>query len=213
MKKRGVLAAVLVIVMVMLCGCGGMSAEDAQSYLKSVLDASYKGEFGTYIEWTKSTKEEAKNLYEANIDVAMQESGLESLGLSDELVANYRQLFEDIINLVQYEVGDAEEAGDKEYRIDVMLEPFAGFDGVQEEAEAVVKEELENMTEIPDQAAINEMFYQKRYDLMKEKVASPEYGDTVTVTVTVKPDSKGVYFIDQSDMTALDEALFSTENL
>ena len=45
MKKRGILAAILIMVMTMLSGCGGMSAEDAQSYLKSVLDASYKGEF------------------------------------------------------------------------------------------------------------------------------------------------------------------------
>lgn len=208
MKKRGILSVLLIVVMTMLCGCGGMSAEDAQSYLKSVLDASYKGEFGTYIEWTKSTQEEAKKLYDANIDVAMQESGLESLGLSEELTANYRQLFEDTINLVKYEVGEAEETGDKEYTIHVTLEPFVGYVGIQEEAEAVIQEEMQNLTEIPDQATINEMYYQKRYDMMAERAASPEYGDAVTVEVTVKPDSQGVYFIDQSDMTALDEALF-----
>lgn len=212
MKKSGMLSVLLIVVAVMLCGCGGMSKEDAQSYLKSVLDASYKGEFGTYIEWTKSSQEEAKKLYEANIDVAMQESGLESLGLSEELTANYRQLFEDTINLVKYEVGEAEEAGDKEYTIHVTLEPFVGFEGVQEEAETAVKEEIRDMPEIPDQTTINEMFYQKQYDLMAGKVASPEYGDAVTVEVTVKPDSNGVYFIDQSDMTALDEALFVMDN-
>ena len=213
MKKRGILAAILIMVMTMLSGCGGMSAEDAQSYLKSVLDASYKGEFGTYVEWTKSTEEEARKLYEANIDVIMQESGLTSLGLSDELVANYRQLFENIINLVKYEVGEAKEAGDKEYTVDVMLEPFAGFDGIAAEAEAAVTAELENITELPEQSAINEMYFQKQYDLMSDRIASPEYGDTVTVTVTVKPDANGVYFIEQSDMTALDEALFPTESL
>ncbi len=94
-----------------------------------------------------------------------------------------------------------------------MLEPFAGFDGIAAEAEAAVTAELENMTEIPEQSAINEMYFQKQYDLMSERIASPEYGDTVTVTVTVKPDANGVYFIEQSDMTALDEALFPTESL
>lgn len=212
MKKSGMLSVLLIAVVMMLCGCGGMSKEDAQSYLKSVLDASYKGEFGTYIEWTKSSQEEARKLYEANIDVAMQESGLESLGLSEELTANYRQLFEDTINLVKYKVGEAEEVGDKEYVIQVTLEPFIGFEGVQEEAETAVKEEIKNMPEIPDQTTINEMFYQKQYDLMAGKAASPEYGDEVTVEVTVKPDSNGVYFIDQSDMTALDEALFVMDN-
>ena len=212
MKKRGILALLLIVAVSILCGCGGMSAKDAQSYLKSVLDASYKGEFGTYIDWTKSTKEEAKKLYEANIDVAIEESGLENLGLSEELLANYKQLYEDVINLVQYEVGEAEETGDKEYTIDVTLEPFIGFEGIQEETETAVKEELTKMPEIPDQSTIDEMYYQKLYDVMAEKVAAPEYGDTVTVTVTVKPDSEGVYFIDQADMAALDEAMFKAEN-
>ena len=148
MKKRGILALLLIVAVSILCGCGGMSAKDAQSYLKSVLDASYKGEFGTYIDWTKSTKEEAKKLYEANIDVAIEESGLENLGLSEELLANYKQLYEDVINLVQYEVGEAEETGDKEYTIDVTLEPFIGFEGIQEETETAVKEELTKMPEI-----------------------------------------------------------------
>ena len=68
------------------------------------------------------------------------------------------------------------------------------------------------MTEVPDQNAINEMVFQKMYDLMAEKIASPTYGEATTVTITVKPDSDGVYYIDQTDMTALDDALFPSDN-
>ncbi len=213
MKKKGILAVLLIVVMTILCGCGGMSAEDAQSYAKSVLDASYKGEFDKYIEWTKSSEEEAKKLYEGNIDATMQQAGFASLGLSDELTENYRQLFLDMIKKVKYEVGEAKEVGDKEYEIDVTIEPFAGFEGVVSEAETVVTEEVTNMTEVPDQNTINEMYFQKIYDLMSEKVASPVYNDPVTVTITVKPDSNGVYFIEQSDMQALDSAMLPAENL
>ena len=47
---------------------------------------------------------------------------------------------------------------------------------------------------------------------MAGKVASPSYGEPTTVTINVKPDSNGVYFIDQTDMTALDDAMFPAES-
>ena len=208
MKKRGLLAVLLIAVMALLCGCGGMSAEDAQSYAKSIMDASYKGEFDKYVEWTKSSKEEAQKLYESNVDTTMQEAGFSQLGLSD---ANYRQLFLDMIKQANYEVGEAKEAGDKAYTVDVTVKPFTGFDGLQAEVEAATMAEVENI-DVNDQNAVNELVFQKMYDLMAEKIASPTYGEATTVTITVKPDSDGVYFIDQTDMTALDDALFPSDN-
>ena len=210
MKKRGLLAVLLIAVMTLLCGCGGMSAEDAQSYAKSIMDASYKGEFDKYIEWTKSTKEEAQKLYESNIDTTMQEAGFSQLGLSEELNANYRQLFLDMIKQANYEVGEAKEAGDKAYTVDVTVKPFTGFDGLQAEVEEATMAELENV-DVNDQNAVNELVFQKMYEIMAEKVATPTYGDPTTVTINVKPDSDGVYFIDQTDMTALDDALFPSD--
>ena len=62
-----------------------------------------------------------------------------------------------------------------------------------------------------DQNAVNELVFQKMYEIMAEKVATPTYGDPTTVTINVKPDSDGVYFIDQTDMTALDDALFPSD--
>ncbi|MFR3391478.1 MAG: hypothetical protein ACLTT1_13425 [[Clostridium] scindens] len=61
MRKKGLLAALVILAMMVLSGCG-MSAEDAQSYAKSVLDANYKGEFKDYVEWTKSSEKEPKEL-------------------------------------------------------------------------------------------------------------------------------------------------------
>ena len=60
MRKRGVLAAMLTGVMLVLCGCGGMTTDEAKDYVKSALDAGYKAEFKEYAEITDSTEKEAK---------------------------------------------------------------------------------------------------------------------------------------------------------
>ena len=66
MKRKGMLAMLLAGVMTVLCACSsGMSAADAKSYAQAVMDASYKGEFEDYMEWTDSTEEEAEALDKA----------------------------------------------------------------------------------------------------------------------------------------------------
>ena len=43
MRKRGVLAAMLTGVMLVLCGCGGMTTDEAKDY---VIERSYTPEYG-----------------------------------------------------------------------------------------------------------------------------------------------------------------------
>ena len=60
MKKHGVLALVLAGVMLLLCGCGGMTTDDAMDYVQSALDCGYKAEVKKYAEITETTEKEAK---------------------------------------------------------------------------------------------------------------------------------------------------------
>ena len=107
MRKRGVLAAMLTGVMLVLCGCGGMTTDEAKDYVKSALDAGYKAEFKEYAEITDSTEKEAKKEYETNLDNSMKEAGFDETGVSDELKANYRKLFEKMLKSANYKVGEA----------------------------------------------------------------------------------------------------------
>ena len=66
MKKHGVLALVLAGVMLLLCGCGGMTTDDAKDYVQSALDCGYKAEVKKYAEITETTEKEAKKEYETN---------------------------------------------------------------------------------------------------------------------------------------------------
>ena len=56
MKKHGVLALVLAGVMLLLCGCGGMTTDDAMDYVQSALDCGYKAEVKKYAEITETTE-------------------------------------------------------------------------------------------------------------------------------------------------------------
>ena len=134
MRKRGVLAAMLTGVMLVLCGCGGMTTDEAKDYVKSALDAGYKAEFKEYAEITDSTEKEAK----------------------------------------------------KEYS---------------------------NIEYVPSDEELNEAIMKKMYELMDEKMNNPTYGDKTTVTVNVKVDKDGAYYIPQKDLTAVDDALFPEDAL
>ncbi len=206
--KCGILALLAAVSMAVLTGCGGgMTADNAKEYAQAVLDASYKGEFDSYMELTDSTEEEAREMYEGNVDTTMEVVGFEELGVSEEMQANYRQLFLDMAKQAKYSLGDVSEI-ENGYEIEVTVEPFTGMSNLETELTDALMADLASVTEIPSEEELNEMTMQKMYDLLSEKVANPEYGEAQTMTLRVTADSDNVYSIPEEDTTALDSAMF-----
>lgn len=202
-----VLALVLMISAWALAGCGGMSEDEAKEYAQAVLDASYKGEFDSYMELTDSTEEEAREMYEGNMDATMAAVGFEELGASQEMQADYRQLFLDMAKLAKYSLGDVTEM-ENGFDIQVTVEPFIGLDGLETELTDAVMAQLTESGEIPDDDELNQMTMQTMYDLMQDRLEAPEYGEAESMTIRVTADSDNVYSIPEEDTTALDNALF-----
>lgn len=202
-----VLALVLMISAWALAGCGGMSEDEAKEYAQAVLDASYKGEFDSYMELTDSTEEEAREMYEGNMDATMAAVGFEELGASQEMQADYRQLFLDMAKLAKYSLGDVKEM-ENGFEIQVTVEPFIGLDGLETELTDAVMAQLTESGEIPDDDELNQMTMQTMYDLMQDRLEAPEYGEAESMTIRVTADSDNVYSIPEEDTTALDNALF-----
>ena len=202
-----VLALVLMISAWALAGCGGMSEDEAKEYAQAVLDASYKGEFDSYMELTDSTEEEAREMYEGNMDATMAAVGFEELGASQEMQADYRQLFLDMAKLAKYSLGDVTEM-ENGFEIQVTVEPFIGLDGLETELTDAVMAQLSESGEIPDDDELNQMTMQTMYDLMRDRLEAPEYGEAESMTIRVTADSDNVYSIPEEDTTALDNDLF-----
>lgn len=205
--KRALIALMLVLAMTAVTGCGGMSAEEAKDYAQAVLDASYKGEFKDYIKITDSSEEEAQEMYEGNIDMTMEASGFTQMGLSEEMLADYHQLFLDLAKQAKYSVGEAKET-DNGFEIPVTVEPFGGMEDLETELTDLLMEKIKGIDGTPSEEELNELTMQTMYDLVAEKIQNPEYGEAQTVTIHVTKDSDNVYFIPDNEMTELDDAMF-----
>ncbi len=207
LRKSSLLVLVFAMALGMLAGCG-MKPEDAKAYVQATLDAGYKEDFGEYTKITESTKEEAQNLFDSNIDTVTNSLGLSQFGVSEEMTEKYRELLKETFSKAKYTVGDVKET-DGGFEVKVSAEPMQMFVGLEDaligELEKKVKESKEDL----DEAAITQLTVDILYDILSQRLAEVTYGDAQEVTVHVTKNSDGVWNITEADLQALDSALFS----
>lgn len=217
MKSGKILSAVCVSVLVlMLTACAGMTAQEAEQYVQAVLDAGYKADFDAYTEQTESTKEEAWQLYNENIDTAMETGGIIDADLPEELTGCYRQLLRSTLAKADYEVEEACREDGGAFAVTVGIRPFTAFRGLEEEVTEAVEAELDHVTDpsgMPDEAQMNELVYRSMYEVLAERIKNPGYGKRQEVKLHVQPDEKHTYYIPQAELAALDRALFPSEDI
>lgn len=207
-KKRMIVTFVLVVTMGMLSACGSMKSEEAQAYAQATLDAVYRGELDEYVRLVDTTKEEAQEWYDENIQMTLETVGLEEAGVSEEVKAQYEEVVIALAKVAKYEIGEAVVNDQDGFDVEVTVQPFQGFGNLEDELTEVLMKELKNMDEIPSDDEINTLTYSLMAELMKESLENPEYGEATTVTIHVNPDEDGVYHIPEEDLEVVDSALF-----
>lgn len=207
LKRNVSLVMAVLMSLALLAGCG-MKPEDAKAYVQSTLDAGYKASFDEYVKITDSTKEEAQKLFDNNIDTVTNSLGFSALGATEETNDKYRELLKEIFSKAKYTVGDAKETDDG-FEVEVKAEPMQIFSGIEEELVAKLQEEVTKSGGDIKEDEINQLAIDMMYDLLTEKIASVEYGEPQSVTVHVTKNSDGVWNITESDLQAVDAALFS----
>ena len=206
-KKFSLIITMAACFSMLLGGCGKkLTVEDAPAYVQSALDACYKGEFEVYMDFTNSTEEEAKELYESGLDANMEASGINDINVSQDLKDQYRQLFAGLLGISKYTVGEAKEDGEG-FTVEVSVEPFIMFDTLQDDLIAALSNS--GLSEDATEDEINAFVYQQMYDLMSAKLNDPTYGDPQTVTVHIQPDEDGIQTINEDDLVQIDTVLYA----
>lgn len=217
MKKmrKITMAVLLVLTMGLLSACG--KKFDASGYVKSVMDASYKGEFKEYCKLTNSKEDEAEKMYNGNIENAMKE--FETVGISEELQAKYKDFFVSLMKQTKYSVAEAKEDGDN-FTVELTIEPIMIFDGLQEELMTEVEayqEEVQAAVQdggaVPTQEEITEKVFEMLYNIIDARLADIKYGDAQTITVHVTKDKNNVYSINSADLTEIDSIICNLDGL
>lgn len=199
----GLLSAVMMVSMV-ACGSGF----DAAAYVDSCLDLLTKGETAEYMKMTDRTEEQATSDYEGNIDNMV--NMMSGMGLSDELLEGYRQMYKDLYSKAKYEVKEAKKMDDKDgYVVTVEIQQMTGiFTGLTDELQT---EFAAQATEDMSQTEQYELMYQLMLDKLNERLANVEYKDAQTLEIEVVGENN-VYGITSEGYTLIDEALLDTAN-
>lgn len=206
-RKRNVLLTMAVVmVLTMLAGCG-MKPDDAKAYVQATLDAGYKADFDEYAKITDSTKEEAQKLFDNNIDTVTNSLRFSALGATEETTEKYCELLKEIFAKAKYTVGEAKEK-EGGFEVEVKAEPMQIFSGVQDELLTKLQEEVAKSGQSKEDE-INQLAIDMLYDLLNEKLGSVTYGEPQSITVHVTKDSSNVWNITESDLQAVDAALFT----
>ncbi len=205
--KRTVSAVLFVMIALSAMSCGKLSGLleetkfDAKGYVQAVLDAKYQQKYADYAEFIQMTEEEAKEQmtseFYASLESQIAMSGMEA---SEEQVAEYVKLEEDLRRKVQYEVKEAVEDEHGNFLVEVVVIPVDGYS----QYAANFETELQN--------AVNEGATEADYmdiflTCFKESIENAVVLDEQTVELHVNHETKDnvkVFTVEDEDALTFD---------
>lgn len=206
--KISLITIICVCCSMLLGGCGKkMKLEDAPAYVQAFLDARYKADYNTYMEFMDCTQEAAAEIHEQGLNSVLNTVKVGTTSVSAELKEQYRQLFADLDGLCKYTVGTAEKDGDG-FTVEVSAQPFAMFDGISDSLiDALQTEDALSLT---NDQEIYQNLYEKMYDLLVPRVSAPEYAAEETITLHLQPNSNKIQTISEEDLNTLDAIIYAS---
>lgn len=201
-KMRRLIAAGLAVMMCLgLTACG--KDFDAAGYTKSVLDANYHAEYADYAKFRNLSEDEAK----AEVADAMDEqitSAFVGMNVTDEDKAKYIEAADKVYALAKYEVGEAKKQDDGSFIVEVTVEASDAFQLSAGYAEEIATEYVNEGQDPSDTSVLVAILVES----LERGIENNSYSEATTVEVKVTESGDNVYGIDQSEMDALESALF-----
>ena len=222
MKKLRHLSLIILMMLItvsMLAGCGPKkpAPEEAQSYVKAVIDLMCTGDYDHSVVLADIEEGKETEIRDALIDEMMSAFGAES-NLTDEVVASFKDFMVSALAKTKYAVGDAVETEDGGYDVTVTIEPLQIFTGIDEELNAVLERKV---AEEPDRILAMSQDEQTNYvmeiliELLNNKLKDPQYDppEEVVVHYGILEGQEGAYGCEESEGEKLGSKLFSASGM
>ena len=213
-----VLTAVIVIILVFLCSCGkqGPSQEDAENYVKAVLDIMCTGQYDTSVNISDLEEGKEMEFRDEMID-EMLASFEEETGMDEDVQKEFREYLISAFSKCKYTIDGAVKTEDGGYDVKVSIEPLLLFNGTSE----ALQTELDTLTEDTDkllnmpEEEVYDFIYDAMFRVLNANLESPAYGDAEIATVHygIIDQEENAYGLDEEAGELLGEKLFSLDGL
>ena len=194
----------------MLCvgfsACSKQSDFDAQSYVKSSLDAEYHREYTDYANLMEISEKDAKKQVEEDLNESIRQQFTSSDNITEEEIVAYTEKMAEVKKLAKYKVQDVKEE-DGVYTVSVQVEPSNVFQTLQQSSAEVSKEKIAQGMKETDPG----VFASVLTESVQKSIDKNSYGDPVTVTVKVEKNHSGTYELSETERSKLETAMFPTE--
>ncbi len=217
--RLSLLALIMVMTISMLAGCGPKkpAPEDAQAYVKAVLDLMCTGDYDHSVNLADIEEGKESEVRDNLIGEMMTQIGSES-NLSEEVTASFKDFMMNAMEKAKYTVGDATATEDDGYDVTVSIEPLQLFTGIDEELNEVLEEkvasESDKILAMSEEEQTNYVM-EIVIELLNKKLEDPQYDPAEEVVVHYGPmeGQKGVYGCTEAEGEKLGSKLFSTSGL
>lgn len=208
-----------VMAVAVLTGCGPKkpAPEDAQAYVKAVLDLMCTGDYDHEVNLADIEEGKETETRDAVVNQMIAEIGSQQ-NLNDEVKSSFRELMLAALGKAKYTVGEAVETEDGGYDVTVSLEPLQLFTGVSEELDAVleerVAEEADKILAMSEDEQTNYVM-EILIELLNKKIEDPQYDPAEEVVVHYGPmdGQENVYGCTEAEGEKLGAKLFSTSGM
>lgn len=217
-KKLSLIALSLMLVTGMLAGCGTPkpTPEDAQAYVKAVLDVICLGEYDHSVNITDIEAGTEGSLRDSVVDEMIDALGAD--GISDNVKSKFKDCLIDAFSKARYTVGDAVATDDGGYDVTVTIEPLQLFAGFSENFESEVQERV--MADYDRVMAMteeeqNDFVMEVLVDMMNSNLVDPQYDapEEVVVHYGLMDEEENVYGCTSEEGQKLGEKIFSSAGM
>ena len=206
----------LLMALSVMTGCGAKpTAEDAEAYVKAMLDYICTGDYDHSVKMPDFENELDGDAREALVKDKMAELAKDA-NLSDEVVDSFSELMLEALSKTKYSIVGSTPADDG-YDVTVSIEPLKLFavlgDSYEDKIQELITDDLSEVMLMSEEEQTNYIMG-LLIDLLKEGLKDPEYGDPIEVTVHYGiVDDEGHYGCTDNADKLFGTKLFSDEGI